>query len=153
MRTVFILLAIFAFGMACTKNPSQQVENSTDTLKAIAFQWQYISAYRCPYNPESLAPCYEWSAFDQSVWDRDSSYLKIDANGNAYQNIQGINGYNSVKDSFHVIRINDSLLSISPLGAHPATSISIRTLQNHLLVLQYIGDPLGNIYGLDSLAK
>ena len=149
MRKPYILVVIFIFDIGCARNSFQQVDNN----HLLFSQWQYIYASRCPYNPASLAPCYQYSSSNLSAWSRDSSYLKIDTNANVYQNVQGKSGYWSLKDSFTVVRINDSLLHISPSNAHPATSIKIRALTDHLLVLEYIADLYGNSFGLDSLAK
>lgn len=153
MKRLFILLGVFAFGPGCIKNKGQQTENRTSIQKALDFKWQYIYASRCPYNPYSLALCHEHSSLDQSNWERDSSFLNINLNGNVYQNIQGIKGSWFIKDTFQVVQISDSLLHISPSNTQPGTSIKIKVIQDHLLVLEYIGDSYGNSFGLDSLIK
>jgi hypothetical protein len=153
MRKLFILLGGFAFGLGCIKNPPQQPKNQIIGTKAIAFQWQYIYASRCPYNPASLAPCLQYSSLDPSYWNSGSSFLKIDTNGTVYQNIQGTNGSWSIKDTFQVVQISDSLLHISLSDFHPGASIKIKAIQDHLLVLEYIGDTYDNSFGLDSLIK
>ncbi len=149
MKKAWIIVFFCTLGTGCAKIPPNKININ---LNALSFKWQYIFSSRCPYNPASLAPCVSFSSLDRAYWQPDSSYLTFDSSGNVHRVLQGINGAQVFNDSFRVVQVNDSLLRISS-NKLPPTSIKIRTLQDHLLVLEYIADSYGNSFGLDSLIK
>jgi len=146
MKNAYVLLISLALSTGCTKTSSVQVNID---LKSLSYKWRYTYLSRCPYNPNSLAPCYIFSIQDESYWNPDSSFLIIDTTGNCYQNISGVN---SLADSFHVVQINDSLFHITS-PSWQSTTIKVKALQEHLLVLDYTADPFNTVYEIDSLTK
>jgi len=143
---LFVLLALV---IGCTKNSPELVGFDSNTLNS---KWQYIYYSRCPYNPASMAPCYIFSRQFGNNWNPDSSYLIIDTTGNCIQSILGTNGAQIITDTFHVVQVSDSLFNITS-PSWQSTSIKVKVLQEHLMVLEYIADPFKTVYEIDSLIK